>query len=434
MRGERTAIRQFIHSSAAMAGGAATAGEAAMAGEAATAGEGSPAAVLVSSLKNFCGSLKKIEILKRLQREAFCDLMKLRDRQDKIERAISLYRSAKGGPFQEASTHMKGIVDVVGAALFVEKDYERVLDALEKAGTKTGVNLRFMFETAVRKKDLFVAEFVAGKNSMAGNSNLSGSPLALEKLMYVANINDYLSVVTTLGARCGEYGNGPQRGRVPSLVPPLFNQYHKCGAGVTVKGSDVAVSLAELVSEPGGESNAAGTSLSTFGQVTYQPSEEFSLTLSCLWRIPSTLSYPFKLGKLVIPVGRVKRQTTSDVLVQASSGTKGKVVDGFSSRSIALMLESEIGECNKLGGWVEIQKSRSNLLQWGVSYSDTPEDEMGWGMRIAGKTESNSSQLQLEGFLNFNMGKNVTLQPGILYAMDGRSQTPALVFRSSWSL
>lgn len=382
-----------------------------------------------------------IEILKRLQRETFFDLMKLRDRQDKVERVISSYRSAKGGPFQEASTHMKGIVDVVGATLFMENDYEQVLGALEKAGTKTGVNLRFMFETAVRKKDLFIAEFVAGENSLANNSNLSGSPLALEKLMYVANINDYLSVVTTpLGARCSEYGNGlssaqgPQRGRVPSHVPPLFSQYHNCGAGVTVKGSDVAVSLAELVSETGAQSDAAGTSLSTFGQVTYQPSEEFSLTLSCLWQIPSTLSYPFKLGKLVVPVGRMKRRTTSDVLVQASSDTKGKEVDGFSSRSIALMLESELGECNNLGGWVEIQKSRSNLLQWGVSYSDTPEDEVGWGMRIAGKTESNSSQLQLEGFLNFNMGKNATLQPGILYAMDGKSQTPALVFRSSWSM
>ncbi|KAJ6828133.1 uncharacterized protein M6B38_365580 [Iris pallida] len=383
----------------------------------------------------------QIEILKRLQRETFCDLMKLRDRQDKVERMISLYRSAKGGPFQEGSTHMKGIVDVVGAALFMKNDYEQVLDALEKAGTKTGVNLRFMLETAVRKKDIFIVEFVAGKDSLASNSNLSGSPLALEKLMYVANINHYLSVVTTpLGARCSEYGNGlsstqgPQRGRVPSLVPPLFSQYHNCGAGVTVKGSDVAVSLAELVSEPEGQSDAAGTSLSTFGQVTYQPSEEFSLTLSCLWQIPSTLSYPFKLGKLVIPVGRMKPRTTSDVLVQASSDTKGKEVDGFSSRSIALMLESELGDCNNLGGWVEIQKSRSNLLQWGVSYSDTPEDELGWGMRIAGKTESNSSQLQLEGFLNFNMGKNATLQPGILYAMDGKFQTPVLVFRSSWSM
>lgn len=148
----------------------------------------------------------QIEILKRLQREAFSDLMKLRDRQEKTERILSFYKTNKGGPFQEGSTHMKGIIDLVGALLFVENDAQMACNALDRAGMRTGIDLRFIFKTAMRQKDVLVAEFASTQNSQVNHDNIRGSPLALDKVMYLANVNDWLSVVLSpLGAQCSEY-------------------------------------------------------------------------------------------------------------------------------------------------------------------------------------------------------------------------------------
>ena len=198
-----------------------------------------------------------------------------------------------------------------------------------------------------------------------------------------------------------------------------------------VKGTNIAASIAELVSGMQLQPDAAGSgSMSTFGQVTYQPYEETRVTLSCLWKIQKP-SYPLKFGTLAVPMGHLKRRKSSEVQGQSSSFATSRKADDISSGSIALMLDSELDESTNLSGWVELQKS-SNLLQWGAFLSDIPEDELGWGLRMEGKVRGPSSQLQLEGFLNFNFGKKFSLQPGLVYAMDGKNHTPALVFRSSW--
>lgn len=214
-------------------------------------------------------------------------------------------------------------------------------------------------------------------------------------------------------------------------MPPLFNQHYNCGAGVMVKGTNIEASIAELVSGMQLQPDAAGSrSMSTFGQVTYQPYEETRVTLSCLWKIQKP-SYLLKFGTLAVPMGHLKRRKSSEVQGQSSSSATSRKADDISSGSIAVMLDSELDESTNLCGWVELQKS-SNLLQWGAFLSDIPEDELGWGLRMEGKIQGPSNQLQLEGFLNFNFGKKFSLQPGLVYAMDGKNHTPALVFRSSW--
>ncbi|ONK72583.1 uncharacterized protein A4U43_C04F20920 [Asparagus officinalis] len=379
-----------------------------------------------------------IEILKRLQREAFSDLMKLRERQEKTERILSYYKTSKGGPFHEASTHMEGIIDLVGALLFMWDDDQLAYNALDTAGTRTGVDLRFIFKTAVRQKDLLVAEFAASPNSVINHGNIYRSPLALDKLMYLANLNHWLSVaLSPLGAQCNEYGpasnfeQGRRVGKASSFLPPSFNQHYNCGAGIKVHGSNIAASIAELVSGMQTQPDASfGRSLSTFGQVSYQPFEETRFTLSCLMQMHKPLSYLFKFGTLAIPTGHLKQQN-SEVQGQESSSARSKKADGISSGSIALMLDSQLDESTNLSGWIELQKS-SKLLQWGASLSDIPEDELGWGLRMGGKIGGHLNQLQLEGFLNFNFDKRFNLQPGLFYATDGRKHSPALVFRSSW--
>lgn len=370
-----------------------------------------------------------IEILKRLQREVFSDLMKLRDRQDKLERILSFYKSVKGSPFIEASTHMTGIVDVAGALLFVESNDEPSFDALNRAGLRTGIYSRFSFETPVRQKDTLTAEFVTSQNSLAYHGVASGSPLALAKVMYMANLNDWLSVASIpLGARCNDFGIGSKQGerlnRFSSSMPPTFSQYYCCGAGLIVRQPNVEFSLAELVSGLGMPPDAAGKRswLSTFWQINYRPIEEARIALSCLLEIPtSSLQLP-KLGTLAIPVGGFRRS-----IVQAESSPT-------SAGSFALMLDTEFDETTNVGGWVEVQKLRPSLFQWGFSLSDSPEDELGWGLRLGGKVDGQLNQFQFETFLNFNLGKRVNLQPALVYVADGRTRTPALVFRSSWSM
>lgn len=65
----------------------------------------------------------QIKILKRLQIEISSDLMRLRDRQDKVEIMVVLFGPSKGSPFQGANTLSKGQVDFLGG-LLVELGFE----------------------------------------------------------------------------------------------------------------------------------------------------------------------------------------------------------------------------------------------------------------------------------------------------------------------
>lgn len=130
--------------------------------------------------------------------------MKLRDRQDKVERMLTFYKSAKGSPFQEASTHVRGEVDVLAALLMMDSVDEQKIEAIERSGIRTGIQSRFTFETTIREKDTFVAEFVASEKELGGTF---GGPLSLSKILYAANVSDWFSAVAIpVGARCRDVG------------------------------------------------------------------------------------------------------------------------------------------------------------------------------------------------------------------------------------
>lgn len=362
-----------------------------------------------------------IEILKRLQREAFSDIMKLRDRQEKTEHVLSLYKSTKMGPFLEATTRIKGLVDFAGSIVFVENDVDLSRNALERAGIQTGIDLRFIFKTAVRQKDWLVAEFAARQNSLFNSDNPLGSPLTLEKLVYAATINDCFSLtMSPLGAFCNELGvassfeQDSRMGKASRLYSPRLTQQYNCGAGVIYNSSNIATSLAGLVS--------SNKSLNAFAQMAYQPFQETILTLSCLWEMKENSCF-HKFGTLAIPMHRQKRSDSTDRSSSSSSSSS-------SPGSLTIMLETELDESSSVNGWVELQNS-NKVKQWGASLSDLPDNEVGWGLRIGGTNEGNYNQFQLEGFLNFSFGRKISLQPCIVYATDGKNRTPALVFRSN---
>lgn len=121
--------------------------------------------------------------------------MKLRDRQDKVEQILSFYKTSKGSPFQEASTHVRGEVEALGAILMMGDADQQHYDALDRAGIRTGVDSRFTFETTLRGKDILVADFVAAEKGKGLIGDISGRPLSLAKLSYMANISDWISAV-----------------------------------------------------------------------------------------------------------------------------------------------------------------------------------------------------------------------------------------------
>lgn len=386
-----------------------------------------------------------IEILKRLQREAFSDLMKLRDRQDKVERVLSLYKSSKGSPFQESSTHVRGEVDVLGALLMMDNVDQESCDAISRAGMKTGVHSRFTFEATIRQKDTLVTEFVVNGT---GQDDVLGSPLSLAKVFYAANISDWFSVVAIpVGAHCRDVAvatNSPYEKKkaltnYSSLGPPLLNQHNGSAIGVMVRKTNVVASLAQFVTGLGMHPGSVGfmRCFSTFGQLVCQLPTNTKLSLLGIHQVPKFSTQNVRLGALAMPVGILKHRQVPETSSEASSAAIGtQTAEIVSTGSMALMLESELDESTRIGGWLEMKRSNPRYLQWAVSMSDTPEDDFGWGLSLGGLIQGPRSldHFQVEAFLNFNFGKRFSLQPALVYVMDGATKFPALMLQSSWSL
>lgn len=131
--------------------------------------------------------------MKRLQRQAFYDIMQLRERQEKVERVISLFKATKVGPFAEESTRVKGVINVAGS---LPRDISEA---------ESGISSRFVFEAPVRKKDSLFAELSTDHRLSQENDQIE-TPFALSKLMYLSNINDSFSVAAVpKGARCKDF-------------------------------------------------------------------------------------------------------------------------------------------------------------------------------------------------------------------------------------
>lgn len=125
--------------------------------------------------------------------------MKLRDRQEKVERVLSFYQSSKEGPFQETFTHVRGHLDYLGSVLVLSDVNQQNIDAVDKCGIRTGVASRFIFETTIGEKCSGAVEFVATNGD---RESCDEKPLSLSKISFTANVNDWFSLVAMpIGAR-----------------------------------------------------------------------------------------------------------------------------------------------------------------------------------------------------------------------------------------
>lgn len=413
------------------------------------------------------------EIMKRLQRETFPDVMRLMDRHEQVERILAMYRAGKGFHFPDLPVRAKVALEAAGALLLVDggEEFRRAREVLGAAGSRTGLASRFVLESRTRGRDTVAAELSSmhlGAGDEEEDTAGRGRPLELTRLQYCAHVNDWLSVVLVpFGAHCNGFLHGTSlienlRSRASLDGPPSFSEQHNCAAGLSIKGSSFTVSLAELIFGSGaqhshgdhGDGAAANNRMTTFGQVRYEPAEDVKLSLSGLWQTRRPSSRFNSLGTLAVPFGSLRPQSSgspagtqvgSSVLVQGP-GTPAPIApipipltttrggpEPRSAQSVAAMVDCELFEAMRAQGWVEVEGwSGRGPLRWGCCLSDTPEHELGWGLRMGGTAQGEKHRPHLEGFLSFNLGRGGKLQPGLVYVMEGEKRTPALVLRSSW--
>ncbi|EPS66411.1 hypothetical protein M569_08367 [Genlisea aurea] len=382
-----------------------------------------------------------IEILKRLQREAFSDIMKLRERQEMVEKLLSYYKSSKGGgqhPFHEAGTRVKGKVDVLGALFVMDDVDEHKYDAIQRSSIRTGIDARLCFETHIREKDALVAEFIANEK---GRGDALGGPLSLSKVLYSLHISDWLSgIAIPIGAQysdtISDRDSSQDRGLTDysGFGPPFLHQYSGSAIGIRASKSNLVASLAQFVSGLGMQVNSAGIctgiahTFSTFGEISWRPSRSTKLSVLGVNRQSKPSGQNINLGAFAFPVTLFKNATAAAHPSAGEDSWERSVSDG----SVAVMISTELDEAAKIRGWVEVRNSSpTRYSKWAVTVRDDPENEFGWGLTAAG---DGSEHFQIESFVNVNLGGKFQLQPAVVYVKDGSTQFPAVMLRSSWKL
>lgn len=211
--------------------------------------------------------------------------------------------------------------------------------------------------------------------------------------------------------------------------------------GIMVKNANVVVaSVAQSVSGLGMKvgSGTVGHCLSTFGQIVCQLPGNTKLSLLGLHRMPKISSERVAHGALAIPVGSLEHHTSPETMAGASAPPQETNSRGSASAtgSVALMLESELDETTKIGGWIEMKKWNPRHLEWAVTVSDDSEDSVGWGIGLNGMLGGPNScdHFQIESYLKLNVSERFSVNPGIAHIMDGNAKRTALMLRSNWSL
>ena len=219
-----------------------------------------------------------------------------------------------------------------------------------------------------------------------------------------------------------------------------MSQQNGSAIGVMVKKSNVVASLAQFVSGLRTHQDSDGIEhcFGTFGQVACQLPRGTKVSLLGLLQVPKLTRQPVNHEPFTLSFGGHKHQEvpeqTIEEFVPPPIGTVSR--GNVSTGSIALMLESEVDEFTKIGGWIEMNNSDPNHLKWAVSLSDDSEDSFGWGMRFSGMNEGRKKfdHFKVESYMKLNLGKRFSIKPGVVYVKDGNAKMTALMLRSNWSI
>ncbi|CAN0906184.1 hypothetical protein LINGRAHAP2_LOCUS24096 [Linum grandiflorum] len=388
----------------------------------------------------------EIEILKRLQRETFSDLMKVRERQDKLERVVSYQKVLKGSPFRDAATHVRGEIDALGVVLMTGDVDQLHNHLLGQAGMNGGVRSKISFEAPIREKDTLVAEFVTGQNPIGHNGDILGTTLCLSKVLFASHVRDWFSAtIMPVGAQFRHLGfttdsSNQIKGltELSAIGPPVLTEHNGSAIGFTVRQSNLTGSLAHSVTglrNTSLYSHGSDHCFNTFGQIVCELPKGVKLSVLGLHKQPQSSRCILQQGAVVLPVDILKHQHASQQNEQLAPGPLETDLFGTTpTGSIAVKLESHFDESTRIEGWIQRNNSTPNLVQWAVNAMDDSEEELGWGMSVGGMVDSQarSSRFQAESYLKFNLGK-LCLKPGVAYAGDSSSRMFGLMLRSNCS-
>ncbi|MCO5554737.1 hypothetical protein L7F22_008271 [Adiantum nelumboides] len=367
------------------------------------------------------------DALKRLQREVFADLLKLREKLDQVASAkhTDTVRHFSGA----GKTNLQGEVKAGLAFVMLEDSSSRhSRGSLEQAGMQTGVDVKFTFETPFREKDLLITECIAGQGSSVGEGRALGGPMSLAKVQYLAHINDNISIsFVPMGARGIDVTDivNPMQDQgltsFSSCGPALFNHCKGSAVGASLSGSSFALSAAHYLSGWGNQPFSLGTDaresgplcLSMLGQLLLQPAERLIFSLSGLNRfwpsppLPSSMGLHWsEIGPLVIPKIHSLQTSKSTMSSEDSFLSQCNCMSshwgmleseyhldipaskGTSQLSVAVATEMELGENLSLGAWAQaddvFQDLEKGNFQWAVNMAKMSKNGVSWGASIGG--------------------------------------------------
>ncbi|CAI5481138.1 unnamed protein product [Closterium sp. Yama58-4] len=239
----------------------------------------------------------EVGALRRLQREAFQDLLRLKDSMHTLQIVTAVVPGADGPRGHSARA------------------------ALEEAGMRSGLLVKFKFETLCRAADLLITELTAGLGEDS-SSFMLGGPINLHKVVYSAEVADGVRVVAApvgaTGTDIAESMNPLKNQgltRFASNGIPLHQRAKGTALGLSLASSSASFSFAQFLhgwgvtpdAAEGGDASA-GLCSSSLVQLALQPQDNVLLSFSALrrvWPAPPLPSAPglhwSELGPMVLP-------------------------------------------------------------------------------------------------------------------------------------
>ncbi|TQD97899.1 hypothetical protein C1H46_016424 [Malus baccata] len=181
--------------------------------------------------------------------------------------------------------------------------------------------------------------------------DLSECPPSLAKASYTANGSNWLSAIAIpVGAQCRD---------VAVITSPLTRYACISGNWNAFQGKGL-------------------TDLSSFGPPF--PNQHNGSAIGLMVKKIKCCCF---LGSVCFRAGNATEFRTMIEAFVPPLGTNSQ--DNRSTGSVALMLESELDEFTKLGGWIEMKQSNPKHLEWAVTVADDSEDSVGWGRGLPSK-------------------------------------------------
>ncbi|CAI5961609.1 unnamed protein product [Closterium sp. NIES-64] len=402
----------------------------------------------------------EVGALRRLQREAFQDLLRLKDSMHTLQVVTGLrHRDPPRGPNARAPlsasrigaaggaagsagagaggvtgggagaglgrTRLVGEVSG-GAAVVPGADGPRghsARAALEEAGMRSGLLVKFKFETLCRAADLLITELTAGLGEDS-SSFMLGGPINLHKVVYSAEVADGVRVVAApvgaTGTDIAESMNPLKNQgltRFASNGIPLHQRAKGTALGLSLASSSASFSIAQFLhgwgvtpdAAEGGDASA-GLCSSSMVQLALQPQDNVLLSFSALrrvWPAPPLPSAPglhwSELGPMVLPrllpwfggrsggvvVGKEDPTRAAPAGVDEYSGSEGRELwlpppmDPTIVQSVAVAGAVRLNARTTIAAWAQaeggewVPEEAQKRLQWSLSLLRQGKGEAG---------------------------------------------------------